>query len=37
MIAELDGALPLGGEWRMEVSDENGPLFIITFAAARLR
>lgn len=30
MIRDIDGALPIDGNWSMEVSDENGPLFVIS-------
>ena len=36
MIKEIDGSLPLGTDWRMEVHDEAGPLFRIHFGAERL-
>jgi hypothetical protein len=37
MVEEIDGDLSLGSVWRMEVHDENGPLFRISVGAEKLR
>jgi hypothetical protein len=37
MLADLDGSLQEGSDWSMEVSDDHGPLFELTFGARRLR
>jgi hypothetical protein len=37
ILADMDGALKLGSEWRMVVRDDNGPLFQLSFDAKRLR
>lgn len=37
MIRDIDGELPIGGDWAMEVSDEEGLLFIITINVERRR
>jgi hypothetical protein len=37
MLADLDGSLHEGSDWSMEVSDDNGLLFELTFGARRLR
>jgi hypothetical protein len=37
MLEEIDGDLSLGSDWRMEVHDENGPLFRISLCAEKLR
>ena len=33
MIRDIDGQLAVGTDWLMEVSDEEGPVFRIRFAA----
>jgi len=36
MMRDLDGALQIGPEWRMEVSDDQGVLiFVLKFSAER--
>lgn len=37
MISDLDGQLQPGTEWRMVVSDEEGPLFVLNFWTEHLR
>lgn len=37
MIKDMDGGLPLGSEWKMEVADEAGPIFEFRFGARECR
>ena len=37
ILVELDGDLPEGSEWSMEVSDAEGAIFLLTFGARRVR
>ncbi|MEQ1956043.1 hypothetical protein ABMA59_32265 [Mesorhizobium sp. CN2-181] len=37
MIAAIDGTLPVGSDWIMEIEDNFGPLFRIRFGGERLR
>lgn len=37
MMAEIDGDLAIGTDWRMVVDDEDGPLFVVHFGADKLR
>ncbi|WEX10584.1 hypothetical protein [Chelativorans sp. AA-79] len=37
MIKDLDGTLPIGTDWKMEVADDDGPIFVISVRSARLR
>jgi hypothetical protein len=37
MMQDIDGQLAVGTEWQMEVHDEEGPLFRISFGAEKLR
>lgn len=36
MIQDIDGALPEGTDWKVEVHDENGPAFVIHFGAQNI-
>ena len=37
MLTDLDGSLHEGSNWLMEVSDDSGPLFRLSFGAEKLR
>ena len=37
MIRDIDGSLHMGSDWKMDVDDEDGPLFTVHFGAESRR